>query len=639
MRVFSRASIICGVLISITAAPACSGSRDSGSSEGPDSDKSLDGTQWIVSALDGRPLIEGSNITLHFSAETLGGFAGCNWYGARFTVSGSTIRIENPESTARGCVTPAGVGEQEADYFRVLREVVSHRVDGDGLELMNDAGEVVIRSTPRPRSAMNPADLAGTRWMLRSVNDTVHASDSSLTLDLTAAELSGFAGCRRYTGTYGATGDELRVTSLTMSATECDSGQVALQREGQFTTDLSEATYYRLSGDSLVIVTAPGRRLVFIARRWDDLPSPAWRIVARRGGAVLLAAERTARRNEGRGAAGVEQERELPTLVFENGRFASGPTARAARRGIGPRDTIDVYTLELNGEPVIFGRAGAAPPLLESPTRPGVYVLEHDDRLWLLTDSSVVQLTADTAGGIARDTLRSRTREGGPLLYWATSPHWSPDGSSVAYVTNRTWMLSRPSGQEIWIVDATTRRERPLLSERGEVFAPAGWLGSELVYIGRQPGIFAIDLRTSRRRTIAIGTAEAFAPRGSRLLYTTMVDEQLRGHVVTERGVIVVPNPPAGQRLDHGGAFSPSGRRLVLGTSFARDSGITRALYVLDIDERRLASIATWNLREGDRHPVGMPTWLDDSTLLVDRYDRRTRTRSSASVRVPPPRR
>ncbi len=114
---------------------------------------------------------------------------------------------------------------------------------------------------------MNPAELAGTRWRLRSVNDSTRASDSLLTLDLTATELSGFAGCRRYTGTYRAWGDELRVTSLGMSAPECDSGEVELLREGRFTTDLSEATYYRSPGDTLELLTAPGRRLVFTARR------------------------------------------------------------------------------------------------------------------------------------------------------------------------------------------------------------------------------------------------------------------------------------------------------------------------------------------------------------------------------------
>jgi heat shock protein HslJ len=113
---------------------------------------------------------------------------------------------------------------------------------------------------------MNPVHLVGTSWRLRSVNDTAHGADSLITLNLTATQISGFAGCRAYTGTYQARSDEIRVTSISMAATECDQGEAALLREGRFTTDLSEASYYRMAVDSLEIVTAPGRRLAFSAQ-------------------------------------------------------------------------------------------------------------------------------------------------------------------------------------------------------------------------------------------------------------------------------------------------------------------------------------------------------------------------------------
>ena len=179
----------------------------------------------------------------------------------------SSFEIRAPESTARGCETPAGVGQQEETFYQTLQQIAKHRVVDTRMEMMNRANEVVLVLTPRARFAMNPADLMGTRWPLRSVNDTIRASDSLLTLNLTAAEISGFAGCRAYTGTYRAHGDEVGVTSITMASTECPKGRASLLREGQFTTDLSEASYYRLRGDSLELVTAPGRRLVFSMRR------------------------------------------------------------------------------------------------------------------------------------------------------------------------------------------------------------------------------------------------------------------------------------------------------------------------------------------------------------------------------------
>jgi heat shock protein HslJ len=619
---------------------ACRRTPESGRADTAPGTMPLEGTQWIVSSLNGRALVDGSRITLAFADSTVGGYAGCNWYGTRYSVSGSNIRFEMAESTARGCMDPPGVGEQEAAYLAALRRVVTHRVAGDRLELLDRDESVIVSMTPRARAAMDPADLAGTRWRLRSVNDTMRAADSLLTLELSATEISGFAGCRRYTGTYGARGDEIGVTSLTMETTECDSGRVALLREGEFTTDLSEATTYRLLGDSLELNTVGGRRLVFTARRWTELPPPSWQIVARRAGVVLLAARPPMRASAGRGEASRDAAREYPTLVFENGRITDGPTARADPHalGEGPRDTLRLYSLGFAGGRVVFPQPGEAPPLLESPTRPGVYVVERDDRLWLLDDSGVVRLTADTVAGIARDTLRLHTREAGPHLFWAATPLWNPDGSAIAYVTNRTWMLARPSGQEIWLADIAAGRERPLLSERGEFFSPMGWLGSELVHGARRPGIFTVDVRTGRRRTIAIGTAEAFSRQGTRLMYTTTENGRLRAHVIEAGEVIHVPDPPPAERLDHGGMFSPSGDRLVLGTSFMADSGITRALYVFDIDARRLTCIVKWNLREGSQHPQGIPEWLDDSTLLVTRAERRTGRSTSAMLRVPLPR-
>jgi hypothetical protein len=382
------------------------------------------------------------------------------------------------------------------------------------------------------------------------------------------------------------------------------------------------------------------------APTWEELPPPSWRVVARRAGAVVLAAQRVivrgipSRDDRGRDA-GAESAPEYPTLLFEGGRLREGPVARAEPHVLASgatRDTLRLYALELHGRQVLFAQAGEAPSPNESPVEPGLYVLEHDDRLWLLGGSGTARLTADTVRGIARDTLRSQTGEAGPHLFWATHPLWSPDGSTIAYVTNRTWMLGREGGQEVWLADVRPRRERPLLSESGEYFLHAGWLGEEVVYRAREGGISAVDVRSGRRRAIAPGSVEAFAPRGARMLYMTSAGDTVRAHVLTEHGVVDVPGPPPGERLDHGGTFSPSGDRVVLGASVARDSGITRALYVFDLGAQRLTPLSRWSFREGSRHPHGLPEWLDDSTLLLTQFDRRTGLESSTLVRLPPAR-
>jgi len=330
------------------------------------------------------------------------------------------------------------------------------------------------------------------------------------------------------------------------------------------------------------------------------------------------------------------REPHYPTLIFENGRVREGPVARADVRVIGPgaRDTLRLYSTQFEDRLVLFAQTGEAPMPSESPAQPGLYVVTHADHLWLLPDSGVIRLTADTVAGIARDTLRTQTLEGVRSLFWAVSPVWSPDGSAIAYVTNRTWMLAPEGGQELWLVELRSRTERPLLSERGEFFAPAGWLGSELVFSGRDRGIFAVNPRSGRRRPIVVGAVAVFSPRGARLLYTTWGDT-IRAQILTERGVVAIPDPPPGERLSHGGMFSPSGDRVVVETTFAADSGVTRALYVFDIRRKRPTRLARWSFREGTRHPHGFPAWLDDSTVLLTQFDRVTGLESSTIGRLP----
>jgi heat shock protein HslJ len=228
----------------------------------------LEGSEWVLTSLEGRPPLAGSRVTLRFTGETAGGYGGCNWYGSGVTVAGARITFGGAQSTQRLCGEPAGVVAQEQRYFDALRRAARYRVlGGERLELGSSAGATLAIYTRRVPAPMDPAALAGTSWRLHAVDDTVQTASPPATLALTAGEISGFAGCREYTGSYQARGDEIRVTSIAMRSTDCAAGDAALLREGHFTTDLSESSNYRLTADTLEILTFPGRRLLFVARR------------------------------------------------------------------------------------------------------------------------------------------------------------------------------------------------------------------------------------------------------------------------------------------------------------------------------------------------------------------------------------
>jgi hypothetical protein len=366
----------------------------------------------------------------------------------------------------------------------------------------------------------------------------------------------------------------------------------------------------------------------------EELPGPAWLVGARRAGRVLLVpGDGTPRGIEAGRRDRTQGPARIQTLIYSRGQTGPAPWATMTVLPLpgAAADSVHFFVTEFAGAPVLFPRTGDS-PLSESPRVPGTYLLERHDRLWLVTLRSIEQLTADTVAGIARDSLARHVREEGPHLFWASTPMWSPDGSQIVYVTNRSWMLSPRGGQEIWVVDVRTREERALLSQEARSFYPDGWLGDGVVFRSDEPGFGIVNTRGGERREIVRGSPVAFA--AGRVLYMTQDSERWRGYLRSAAGTEEIPPPPRGETLLHGGAFSPSGERLLLETALEADSGITRALYLYDLRTRSLSPLLRWNHREEDRTPAGLPQWLDDSTLLLTRFDRTTHRATSSLVRL-----
>lgn len=223
----------------------------------------LAGTEWVLSSLNGRPPLAGTRISLDLQTDGGGGYSGCNWYGGAYRSTDSTLSFGSIESTARGCISPAGVMEQETEYHRTLSRAHSYRSRNGELEMADVSGRVTLVFAPREKRPMNPYDLVGTRWRLRTGGMNAEPADTTITLSIERGTASGFGGCRDYTATYTARGDRIAFTSISMSSTECSLGNAALLREGQYTTDLSESSYYRVSGHRLELTTVGGRTLAF----------------------------------------------------------------------------------------------------------------------------------------------------------------------------------------------------------------------------------------------------------------------------------------------------------------------------------------------------------------------------------------
>jgi heat shock protein HslJ len=223
----------------------------------------LTGTEWVLTSLNGRPVLEGTRISLEVQADGVGGYSGCNWYGARAQRTDSTLNVALVESTARACMVPAGTMEQETEYHAALTGAHAYGERDGRLELYDASGRATLVFDRRVPLAMDPLELVGTRWRLRTQGMSPEPADTSVTLAFEEAGATGFGGCRDYDADYRAQGDRVAFTRIEMASTECPLGVAATQREGQFTTDLSESTYYRMEADRLELIGVTGRTLSF----------------------------------------------------------------------------------------------------------------------------------------------------------------------------------------------------------------------------------------------------------------------------------------------------------------------------------------------------------------------------------------
>ena len=113
---------------------------------------SLAGTRWnVVNFNNGGAIVTlapGTSITMNFGVDgQVTGNSGCNSFAAGYTVNGSALSITQPGGTQQFCESPAGVMEQEASFQTALPTAASFRINGNQLEIQNNAGQIIVVAT------------------------------------------------------------------------------------------------------------------------------------------------------------------------------------------------------------------------------------------------------------------------------------------------------------------------------------------------------------------------------------------------------------------------------------------------------------------------------------------------------------
>ena len=243
----------------------------------------LAGTSWTLASLAGDdgtmiPIVPGTTVTAAFSVDgNVGGSAGCNHYGAGYTVDGANLAIEPAIRTEMYCNEPEGLMDQEDRYLALLTDVASYRVENDRLIFTDADGndllvfEEVVRTPDLP--------LVGTDWVLESYTTGGSAVSSviagtTITANFAAdGDVTGNAGCNHYGGEYSLDGENFSISSLYSTLMYCETPGV-MEQEAAFMGHLANVSSYRTEGNRLVLTDAEGTDVLFFVQAPEVPPAP-----------------------------------------------------------------------------------------------------------------------------------------------------------------------------------------------------------------------------------------------------------------------------------------------------------------------------------------------------------------------------
>jgi uncharacterized lipoprotein YbaY len=99
---------------------------------------------WSLVELNGRTLIDDSNITLQFENFQAFGFGGCNNYKTSYERRGANLNFGIVTSTAKECDELEGILAQESAYFDNLERVVTTRLENWQLNLFDNSNNLFL---------------------------------------------------------------------------------------------------------------------------------------------------------------------------------------------------------------------------------------------------------------------------------------------------------------------------------------------------------------------------------------------------------------------------------------------------------------------------------------------------------------
>jgi heat shock protein HslJ len=119
--------------------------------QGCGSGNPLEDTAWTLTAINGTPVIEGTQPYLVFEKDSAGGSAGCNNTGGEYKVKGNRLTFDYLFNTEMYCMDPEGVMDQESHFLNNLSNAATFEISGNQLVIeTQDGGQLTFVNRPQP---------------------------------------------------------------------------------------------------------------------------------------------------------------------------------------------------------------------------------------------------------------------------------------------------------------------------------------------------------------------------------------------------------------------------------------------------------------------------------------------------------
>lgn len=222
-------------------------SKDSSSGSAP-APADLDGRTFLSTAVEGETLVEGSEISLVFTADSLAAVAGCNTMTGGYTIKDGTLAAPALAQTMMACDEAAMA--QDA-WVAALLSGADVALDGDTLTLQQGDTKLTLgdRST-----VANDNALDGGSWALASLDDgsaTLTAPDGAF-MAVKDGQLYIATGCNRGFGEVTVNDDGTAdIGAIALTRMACESP--VNEWEQALTVFLTGTVQYAVSGDDVTL--------------------------------------------------------------------------------------------------------------------------------------------------------------------------------------------------------------------------------------------------------------------------------------------------------------------------------------------------------------------------------------------------